>query len=82
MDRRVKLKECEKWDKYLEVVLELKMWKIKLARIPIEIVSFGIILKGLVQGLEDLEITEQVEPIQTTALLRLSRMQETWGDLL
>ena len=47
--------------------------------IPIVIGAFGIGTKGLLKGLEDLET------IQTTALLRtariLRRVQETWGDL-
>ena len=42
--------------------------------------------KGLVQGLENLEIKGRVETIQTTALLRSARILrtvlETWGDLL
>ena len=33
------------------------------------------ILKGLVKGLEDLEIRRQVETIQTTTLLRSARIQ-------
>ena len=41
--------------------------------------------KGLVKGLEDLEIRGQVNNIQITALLRsawiLRRILETWGDL-
>ena len=45
-----------------------------------------IITKGLLKGLEDLEVGGQVETIQTTALLRtariLRRVLETWGDLL
>ena len=32
----------------------------------------GIVTKGLVQGLEDLEITRRMETIQATALLRLA----------
>ena len=42
--------------------------------------------KVLVKGLEDLEIREPVETIQTTALLGsariLRRVLETWGDSL
>ena len=37
----------------------------------------GTITKGLIQGQEDLEITGQVETIQTTALLR----SDSPGDL-
>ena len=46
----------------------------------------GTVTKGLVKGLEDLEVGRRVETIQTTALLRtakiLGRVLETWGDLL
>ena len=48
--------------------------------------ALGTDTKGLVQGMEDLEIIGRVETIQTTALLRsdriLRRILETWGDLL
>ena len=48
--------------------------------------AFGKVTKGLLKGLEDLEIGGRVEAIQTTALLKtariLRRVLETWGDLL
>ena len=48
--------------------------------------ALGTIIKGLLKGLQDLEIGGRVETIQTTALLRtariLRRVLETWGDLL
>ena len=54
--------------------------------IPIVIGAFGIVTKGLLKGLEDLEVGGREETIQTTTLLRtariLSRVLETWGDLL
>ena len=49
--------------------------------IPIVIGSFGTVTKGLLKGLEDLEVGGRVETIQTTALLRtagiLRRVLET-----
>ena len=58
----------------------------KVMIIPIVIGAFGTVTKGLLKGLEDLEIKGQVETIQTTAFLRtariLRRVLETWGDLL
>ena len=83
----VKLKESEKRDKYLDLARYLKkQWSMKVTVIPIVIGELGIITKGLVQGLEDLEIRGQVETIQTTALLRsariLRRVRETCGDFL
>ena len=53
---------------------------------PIVIGVLDTVTKGLVQGLEDLEIRGRVETIQMTALLRsariLRRVLETWGELL
>ena len=58
----------------------------KVTIIPIAISSFGIVTKGLLKGLEDIEVGGRVEIIQTIALLRtariLRRVLETWGDLL
>ena len=42
--------------------------------IPIVIDALARVSKGLVQGLEDLEITGQVETVQTTELLRSARI--------
>ena len=86
-DHRIKLKECEKRDKYLDLARELKkLWNMKVTIIPIVIGAFGTVTKGLLNSLEDLEVGGPVETIQTTALLRtariLRRVQETWGDLL
>ena len=54
--------------------------------IPIVIGTFGTVTKGLLKGMEDLEVGGRVETIQTTALLRTARIPrrvlETWGDLL
>ena len=38
--------------------------------IPIVIGAFGTVPKGLLKGLEDLEVGGRVKTIQTTALLR------------
>ncbi len=46
----------------------------KVSLIPIVIGAFGIVTKGLLKGLEDLEIGRRVETIQTTALLRTARI--------
>ena len=58
----------------------------KVTIIPIVIGAFGTITKGLLKGLEDLEVGGRVETIQTTALLKttriLRRVLETWEDLL
>ena len=54
---RIKLKECEKKDKYLDLARELKkLWNMKVTIVPIVISAFGTITKGLLKGLEDLEV--------------------------
>ena len=57
----------------------------KVTIILIVIDAFGTVTKGLLKGLEDLEVGGRVENIQTTALLRtakiLRRVLETWGGL-
>ena len=74
-DHRVKLKESEKKDKYLDLAWELKeLWNMKVIVIPIVIGVLGTVTKGLIQGLENLEIREWAETIQTSALLRLTRI--------
>ena len=55
-DHRVKLKESEKKDKYLDLAKELKkQWNMNLTVIPIVIGAIGTVTKGLIQRLEDLE---------------------------
>ena len=62
-DHRIKLKECEKKDKYLDLARELKkLWNMQVTIIP-------IVIEGLQKGLEGLEVGGRVETIQTTALL-------------
>ena len=74
-DHRDKLKESENRDKYQELARELKkLWNMKVTLIPIVSGAFGTIPKGLVKGLEDLEIRGQVETIQITVLLRSARI--------
>ena len=74
-DHRIKLKECEKKDMYLDLAWELKkLWNMKVIIIPIAIDAFGTVTKGLLKGLEDLEVGRRVETIQTTALLRMARI--------
>ena len=85
-DHRIKLKECEKKDKYLDLAREKKLWNEQVTIIPIIIGAFGAVTKGLLKGLQDLEVGGRVENIQTTALLRtariIRRVLETWRDLL
>ena len=47
-DHRIKLKECEKRDKYLDLARELKkLWSMKVTILPIVISTFGTVSKGL-----------------------------------
>ena len=79
-DHKVKLKECEMRDKYLDLARELKkLWNMKVTNIPIVIDALGTVIKGWLQWVEDLEITGRVETIQITALLRSARILK--GDL-
>ena len=74
-DYRVKLKEYEKRDKYFDLAWELKkLWNMKVTIIPIVIGALGTVTKGLVQKREDLEIIGRVETVQTTPLLRSTRI--------
>ena len=81
-DHRIKQKECEKKDKYLDLARDLKkLWNMKVTIVPVVIGAFGTITKGLLKGQEDLEVGGRVETIQMTVLLRtariLRRVQET-----
>ena len=85
-DHRIKLKEYEKKDKYLDLARELKkLWNMRVTIVPIVICAFGTVTKGLLKGLEVLEVGGRVETIHTTVLLRTERILrrdlETWGDL-
>ena len=46
----------------------------KVTIVPIVICALGTITKGLLKGLEDLEVGGRGETIQTTALLRTPRI--------
>ena len=75
IDRRVKLKESEKKDKYFDHASESKkQWNIKVRIIPIVIGALVTVARGLIQGLEDLEIKGRRETTQTSALLRSARI--------
>ena len=82
-DHRVKFKESEKKNKYLELK---KLWNMKVAFIPIVNGALCIVTKGLIKRLPDLKIRGRVEAIQTITLLRsariLRRVLEIRGDLL
>ena len=62
-------------DKYLDLDRELKrLWNMKVTIVPIVICALGTETKGLLKGLDDLEVGGRVETVQTTALLRTARI--------
>ena len=72
---RLKLKECKKRDKSLDLARVMKkLWNMEVTITPIVIGAFSTITKGLLKGLEDLEVGCQMETIQTTALLKTARI--------
>ena len=74
-DHRINLKESEKKDKYFDLARELKkLWNMKVMIEPIVIGALDTITKGLLKGLEDLEVSGRLKTIQTTALLRTARI--------
>ena len=85
-DERVKLKESEKKDKYLDLAREQrKLWKMKVAVTLIVIETFETVSKGFERGLEELEIGGWIGDFQTIDLLKstriLKKVLETWEDL-
>ena len=74
-DNRVNLKENKKKYRYYDLGRELKkLWNMKVTLIPIVIGALGTVPKGLVQGLEVMEIRGRVGTMQTAALLRSARI--------
>ena len=58
-DHRINLKERQKKDKYLDLAREFKkLWDMKVTIVPIVIGELGTIAKGLLKGLEDLEVAD------------------------
>ena len=74
-DHRIKLKECEKKDKYVDLARELKkLWNMKVTILPIVIGAFGTVIKGLLKGLGEMEFGGRVETVQTTAFVKTARI--------
>ena len=79
-------KSERKWKEGSSGDLKKKIWNMKLKIIPILTGTFGTVTKGLLKGLEDLEIAGRRETIQTNVVLTKARILRraliTWGDLL
>ena len=55
-DHRIKLKECEKKDKYLDFARELKkLWNMQVTIIRIVIGAFGTVTKRIIKGTGGIE---------------------------
>ena len=68
MDNRVKIKENQQIDKYLELARELtKLYNVKVNLIPTIIGPLGTVSKSLEMGLEESEIWARIETIQIIA---------------
>ena len=64
MDHKINLKESEMKNKYLNLGRELKkLWNMKVTIVPVVISALGTKTKGLLKGLEDLEVGGRVENI-------------------
>ena len=86
-DPRVKLKESEKEDEYLDLARVLnKLWDMTMTVLSIVIGTLGTVTLGLIQELDGLKIAGRAEIIKTIALLRLAiilrRVLDTCGYLL
>ena len=86
-DYRLKIKENEKGEKYLDFAKELrKLWNMSVTVILTVVGTLSTVLNSLRRGLEVLEILGKIETIQTTALSRsariLRKVLETCRDLL
>ena len=74
-DHRIKLKECKKKVKYLDLAKELKkLWYMKVTIVLNMMGAFITVTKRLLKRLEDLQSGGRVETIQTTALLETARI--------
>ena len=86
-DHRVKIKESEKREKYLDFARDLQtLQNMRETMIPFVIVAIGMLHKGWERRLEESKIGRWIETIQITALLIsatiVRRVMETSGDLL
>ena len=74
-DHRIKLKEFEKKDKYLDLAGELKkQWNKRVTILPTVIGAFVTVTEELLKGLEDLEVGGRGEIIQMTAFVKMARI--------
>ena len=77
-DHRVKIKENEKKDKYLDLARELKNYllNLRVTVIPIVISALGMVSKCLLRELEVLEIGGRIETNQNFSITKISQNTE------
>ena len=69
-NQRIKLKECDKKNKYLDLARELKkLWNMKVTIIPIVIGAFGTVTKGLLKDWRTWKLEDE---------WKLSKLQHCW----
>ena len=79
VDHRINLKESEKKDKYLDLARELKKLRnMKVTIVLIVIGALGTITKGLLKGLEDLEVGGRVETKRQHCWEQPESWDESW----
>ena len=82
-NHRIKWKECEKKDKYVDLAWELKkkLCNMKVTITPIVIGAFCTVTNVLLKGLKELEIRGRVETFESTTLLRAARILRESGRI-
>ena len=74
-DHRVKMRESEKVNRYLDLARELKkLWNMRVTVIPIVIGALGMVPKCSEERLDELKFRGRIETIKTTALLRSAKI--------
>ena len=82
VDHRVKLKENEKRDKFLDLARELKkLWNMKVTVILMIIGALGTVTKGLIQGQVDLEMKRTRGDSPNYCIIKINKnTEESPGD--
>ena len=60
--------------KYLDLAGEPNLWNVSVTVIAMVVGVFGVILKGIERGLEEMEIRARIETNQKTAMLKTARI--------
>ena len=78
----IKLKECEKKDKYLDLVRESKkLWNMKVTIVPIVIGAFGIVTKGSLKNWRTWKLADEWRPSNDSIIENGENTEKSPGDL-